>query len=195
MWLNKVFTILLLVSVAACTHAAGDKSQGEALLQTVTGFYGWVLENGKDAQRFEPRITHMPGSTHLYLDQSTLGQYSDALISSGYFAPEFRSNVAGFYARSAHELSKYSQREFDEMARDGRGPLIDSEDIDVFFCSQEAEYTSDYVAGTRLQQLRINGETATAVIVTTDQWKTNFSFRKIDGIWRISGYCLYKVSP
>jgi hypothetical protein len=81
------------------------------------------------------------------------------------------------------------------MARDGRGPLIDSEDIDVFFCSQEAEYTSDYVAGTRLHQYQINGETATAVIITPDQWKTNFSFRKIKGIWRISGYCLYNVIP
>jgi len=195
MWLNKVFALLLLVSVAACAHAAGDKSQEEALLQTVTGFYGWGLNNGKDALRFEPRITHVPGSTRLYLDQSTLGQYSDALISSGYFAPEFRSNVAGFYAKSADELSKYSQREFDEMARDGRGPLIDSEDIDVFFCSQEAEYTSDYVAGTRLQLYRINGEMATAVVVMPDQSKTDFSFRKIKGIWQISGYCLYKVSP
>lgn len=195
MWLNKVFALLLLVSVAACAHTAGDKSQEEALLQTVTGFYGWVLKNGKDAQRFEPRITQVPGSTRLYLDQSTLDKYSDALKSSGYFAPEFRSNVAGFYAKSADELSRYSQQEFDEMAKDGRGPLIDSEDIDVFFCSQEAEYTPDYVAGTRLHQYRINGETATAVIVTPDQWKTNFSFRKIKGNWRISGYCLYKVSP
>jgi len=195
MWLNKLCAVLLALAVATGAHAAMNDNQEEALLQTVKGFYGWVLENGKNAQRFEPRITQLKGCTRLFLDQSKLGQYSDALMSSGFFAPEFRSHVAGFYAKSERELSKYSKEEFDEMARDGRGPLIDSEDIDVFFCSQEAEYTPSYIADTRLQQFSINGETATAVVETPDQWKTNFSFRKIKGIWKISGYCLYTESP
>jgi hypothetical protein len=192
MWLNKVCAIALTLAVTAGAHAATSKSQEAALLQTVKGFYGWVLKHGKDARHLEPRVTQVPGSTRLYLDQGSLDQYSDVLMASGFFAPEFRSHVARFYARSARELSKYSQGEFDEMARDGRGPLIDSEDIDVFFCSQEAEYTPDYVAGTRLERYHVKGDTATAVVVTPDQWKTTFTFRKIKGAWRISGFCLYK---
>jgi hypothetical protein len=192
MWLNKLCAVVLALTVTAGAHAATDKSREEALLQMVKGFYEWVLKHGKDALRLEPSVTQESGSTRLYLDQSTLGQYCDTLMSSGFFAPEFRLHVAGFYARSARELSKYSQSEFDEMARGGRGPLIHSEDIDVFFCSQEAEYTPAYVAGTRIQKYRINGNGATAVVVTPDQWKTDFAFRKIKGVWRISGFCLYK---
>lgn len=192
MWLNKIYVIALMLALAVNTPAEATNSEGAALLQTVQQFYGWVLKHGQETRRFEPRVMQETGSTRLYLNQSSLDQYSDALMASGFFAPEFRSRVAGFYARSALELNKYSQSEFDEMAQDGRGPLIDSEDIDVFFCSQEAEYSRAYASGARLNSYKIKDDTATAVIITPDQWKTTFTFRKLKIGWRISGFCLYK---
>ena len=196
MSLNRIITIAVItlaLTLSANAHATTSQSQEAALMRTVQSFYGWVLKHGEETrQQFEPRITQVQGNTRLVLDLSSLDKYSDAIIASGCFAPEFRLQVAHFYERSAQDLHKYSQSDFDEMAKDGRGPLIDSEDTDVFFCSQEAEYTPTYIAGAHLKKADIKGDTATAVVVTPDKWKNYFTFRKIKDKWLISGFCLYK---
>ena len=186
---------MVLVLLLGSSHAAvsGDiDDQGAALSQTVRGFYGWALSHGMETRRLEPHIVPMRESTRLTLDMSTLDKYCKQFMESGFFSPEFPAHLLNYYRNSSEHLQEYSQADYDEMARDGRGPLMDSEDLDVFFCSQEAQYTSSYAAGARLMNIKIGSDTANADVVTPDNWKTKFNFRKVGKQWLISGYCLYQ---
>jgi len=84
------------------------------------------------------------------------------------------------------------QRELDQMAKDGRGPLLETEDMDLFFCAQEYEYKKDFVDHLKLTSVSIQGDTATAEVESSYQWKTKFKFRKEGDWWLISGYCVYE---
>ena len=194
MWWNRLHAVALLMLLTTPSAAQGVATQNQqaVLSQTVQDFYTWVLAHGMETRRLEPRIVPIQGSTRLALDMSTLSDYSRAFLQSGCFAPEFPSRVDSFYQRASDRLEKYSQAEFDEMAREGRGPLMDSEDIDVFFCSQEAQYTTSYATGARLGISQIGVDIAVAEVVTPDTWKTKFTFRRIGKKWLISGYCLYR---
>jgi len=188
-----VLAIVLMLAAAPDSQGADDQCRQKALVQTIHDFYGWVLAHGIETRRrLEPHIVQVEGSSRLRLDMSSLEAYSSALMTCGCFAPEFPDRIASFYHRSAEQLKNYSLAEFDEMAREGRGPLIDSEDIDVFFCSQEAKYTDSYASDARVATCKIEGNTATAEVITPDSWKTTFGFRRIGDKWLISGYCLYR---
>lgn len=182
---------LLLLNVPA-VWAGGPADQ--VLLDTVRGFYGWVLDNGKETAQLEPRIKAVAGTNRLYLDLSTLDAFTAAFLRSGYFAPDFSRAVAAYYRKHEAELAALPQAEFDEMEQDGRGPLLETEDMDIFFCAQEYEYRQPFIQGMRLKRTWLEDATATAtaIVESPTKWETTFHFVKEQERWLISGYCVYR---
>jgi hypothetical protein len=84
------------------------------------------------------------------------------------------------------------QKEFDDLKRDGRGPMMEVEDMDIFFCAQEYEYTPDFVAKMRIKSFQLKGDRAEVVVISPYQWETPFSMVKRDGRWLISRYCVFQ---
>lgn len=182
-----LFSLLLLNTPAAWAGPADQQ-----LLDTVRAFYGWTLEHGKETVQLEPRIKTVTGTNRLYLDLSTLEPFTAGFMRSGYFTPDFPKAVAGYYRKHEAEIAALSQTEFDEMALDGRGPLLETEDMDIFFCAQEYEYRQPFVQGMRLKDSWVEGATAAAVVISPAKWETTFHFVKVQERWLISGYCVYK---
>ena len=162
------------------------------LLDTVRAFYGWVLDHGEETARLQPGIKAESSSNRLYLDLSTLHSFSESFLRSGFFAPAFSRSVEGYYRKRAAEIAALPQAEFDEMARDGRGPLLETEDMDIFFCAQEYEYRPQFIQEMRLKSLWAEGATAVAVVISPAKWETTFHFVKDQERWLISGYCVYR---
>jgi hypothetical protein len=182
-----LFALILLNAPAAW---AGPADQ--ALLDTVRAFYGWALEHGKETAQLEPRIKDVAGSNRLYLDLSTLDSFTAAFMGSGYFAPDFAKALAGYYRKHGAAIAALPQAEFDEMAQDGRGPLLETEDMDIFFCAQEYQYRQPFVQGMRLKNSWLESATAAAVVISPAKWETTFHFVKVQERWLISGYCVYR---
>lgn len=179
---------LLLGWPLSCLSAADS----QPLLSTVKAFYGWVLKNGDAASRLEPKIVDISGSTHFFLDTSTLQAFTDKFMDSQLFSPQFPNAVARYYTMYQKEFEALTQKEFDELAHDGRGPLMDVEDMDIYFCAQEYEYTPEFIDSLKVSKSTVNGDTATAVVESPYEWKTTFHFMKVKGKWLISGYCVYQ---
>lgn len=179
---------LFLLNVPAAWAGPAD----QPLLDTVRDFYGWVLEHGKETAQLEPRIKAVAGSNRLHLDLSTLDAFTVAFLRTGYFAPDFSRAVAAYYRKHQTELAALPQAEFDEMARDGRGPLLETEDMDLFFCAQEYEYSKQFIQGMRLKSIWDEGATAAGIVISPAKWETTFHFVKAQDRWLISGYCVYR---
>jgi len=162
------------------------------LLSTVKTFYGWVLKNGEVASRLEPKIKNVPDSTRFFLDTSSLKVFTDKFMSSGLFSPGFPNAVTRYYTKYKNEFETLTQNDFDQYAHDGRGPLMDVEDMDIYFCAQEYEYTPEFIAALKVVNSTVNGARATAVIESPYKWQTTFHFSKVKGQWLISGYCVYQ---
>lgn len=184
--------LTIALSIIVCATASAATPVERELLATVRGFYTWTLQNSKQTEQLEPRISDIPGSTRFYLDTSTLDAFAASYIASGYFAPEFRDAVARYYLANKKEFDAWTQEEFDSVARDGRGPLMDTEDMDIFFCAQEYEYKADFIQGMKIKSSSIAKNKAIAVVLSPYSWETTFSFVKIKDRWLISGYCVYQ---
>lgn len=183
-----LFSLLLLNTPAAW---AGDPAD-QALLDTVRGFYSWVLEHGQETAQLEPHIKTVPGTNRLYLDLSSLDSFTEAFMGSGYFAADFPKAVAAYYRKHQAKIAAHSQAEFDEMAQDGRELLMETEDTDVFFCAQEYEYRPQFIQGMRIKNSWLEGATAAAVVISPAKWETTIHFVKARERWLISGYCVYR---
>lgn len=179
---------LLLLNVPVAWASPAD----QPLLETVQAFYGWVLEHGKETAQLEPRIKAVAGTNRLYLDLSTLDAFTAAFLRSGYFAPDFSRAVAAYYRKHEAALAALPQTEFDEMEQDGRGPLLETEDMDIFFCAQEYEYRQPFIQGMRLKSAWVEYATAAALVESPTKWETTFHFVKEQERWLISGYCVYR---
>ncbi len=186
---NFLFALALLMLATPTLAATAPEAQ---LLATVRGFYGWALENGKATQALEPGSVDVKGSTRFYLDTSRLGAFTAQFMRSGYFSPAFPRALARYYWREKAKIAAIGQKEFDQMALDGRGPMLATEDMDIFFCAQEYEYTPEYVAAMKIKSVRFHGAHARAIVVSPDQWETTFDFVRHQGRWLISGYCVYR---
>jgi hypothetical protein len=162
------------------------------LQKTVQGFYAWVLVHHLEVAALEPKIVEIQGSTKFYLDTKTLRPFAERFVASGYFTPDFPRTIERYYKKYEAQFAAMSKREFDQMAKDGRGPLLETEDMDLFFCAQEYEYKKDFVDHLKLTSAAVHGDTATAEVESTYQWKTKFKFRKDGRRWLISGYCVYE---
>lgn len=185
------FAILFFLILLNATTAWADPAD-QQLLDTVRAFYGWAQEHGKETAKLEPRIRDVPGSNRLYLDLSSLDSFTAAFMASGCFSPDFPKAVAGYYRKHAADLAALPQSEFDEMALDGRGPLLETEDMDIFFCAQEYEYRPQFIQGMQIKKSWPEGATAAAIVISPAKWETTFHFAKVRERWLISGYCVYR---
>ncbi|MGZ3241155.1 MAG: hypothetical protein ACXWIN_05405 [Burkholderiaceae bacterium] len=165
---------------------------GAAILDRVKAFYTWTLSNNRSVMSLEPRIKNVKGSSKFYLDVSTLNAFSTAFMRSGDFSPDFPSKIEKYYGHYQKEFSRYSQKKFAQLKKDGRGPLMDTEDMDIFFCAQEYEYAQPFIDQMKLADIKITGKTAAATVISPYNWKTEFQFRKVGPRWLISAYCEYK---
>ena len=78
------------------------------------------------------------------------------------------------------------------MAKDGRGPMMDVEDMDIFFCAQEYDYDPKFIQGMRISELSEKSDVTSVVVESPYKWKTRFNFTREDGQWLIVGYCVYQ---
>jgi hypothetical protein len=181
---------LLILQVLA--PAAFARPSQQQLLETVQGFYAWTVQQGSQTAKLEPHIKDVPGTTRFYLDTSTLDAYTARFMQSGYFAPDFPAALSRYYKRYEAEFNNLGQDAFDQLAKDGRGPMMETEDMDPFFCAQEYEYQKSFVKGMKIKTANIGRLTATATVTSPYQWETRFRFTKVGNRWLISGYCVYE---
>lgn len=172
--------------------ATSGNTDEQALMERVLGFYNWVLKNGKQVSRLQPKIRDIPKSRKFELDTHNLRAFTDKFIASGNFAPEFAEAVQRYYVKYQKEFAAYTDAEFAQMAKDGRGPLMDTEDMDIFFCAQEYEYKKNYVARMQPKTVKIEGDNASMTVVSAYQWETAFRFVRKNQQWLIAGYCVFR---
>lgn len=180
---------LLSLTLAACQLQENDADQ---LLTTVKKFYTWVLVNGEATQALAPKIVDIPNCTRFQLETSTLASFNQKMLSSGVFAPSFPGKVEQYYDKHQAAFAKLPQQEFDEMAKLGRGPMMEVEDMDMFFCAQEYENKPEFVEKLAIKKYNLKGNTAWAVIESPYGWPTTFYFEKINQQWLISSYCVFE---
>jgi hypothetical protein len=185
------FTLLSSHAIAQTTQTLTDDERA-AILARVKSFYSWAIENGGSVQALEPRIRNAKGNARFYLDVSTLNAFSTAFMRSGDFSTDFRSKVENYYSRYRKEFNAYPQEKFAQLTQGGRGPLMETEDMDIFFCAQEYEYAQPFIEQMKLADIKINGNIASATVVSPYDWKTEFQFKKVGTRWLISAYCQYK---
>ncbi len=162
------------------------------MLGQVKAFYSWAIRNKEATELLEPRIRDVPGTNRFVLDTSTIGLFKQRFIDSGLFAPEFGGAVDRYYDRYRKRFEALTQDDFDREARNVRGPLMEVENMDIFFCAQEYEYKPEFVDAMKISRRKIEGDNATAVVESPYEWKTTFNFKRIDDQWLITGYCVYK---
>jgi hypothetical protein len=178
------FTLL----IAPVAYAAEQEIE---VLDVVRGFYSWVLVNGKDTLVLEPKIKDVPGSTKFYLDTSTLDAFTARFMSSGYFSPDFPAAVARYYNKYKADFAAMSQKDFNEAANGGRGPMMETEDMDIFFCAQEYEYRKQFIQDLKIKSASFSSSKAKVIIVSPYKWETEFHLVKVNNRWLISGYCVF----
>ncbi len=193
----KRFSVLLAVLTtmlfsSACGVKGDDPVERAAVLRTIKGFYSWALEQGKEVEALQPVIKDIPHSDRFYLDTSNLDRFAKKFPDSGFFAPEFEPAVKKYYERYQAQFEALPQQEFADLKKYGRGPLMEVEDMDIFFCAQEYDYTPDFVAKTAIKSFRLSGDRAEVVVISPYQWETNFSMVKREGRWLISHYCVFQ---
>lgn len=174
------------------TTAIAASADEQALMERMQRFYSWALKNGKQVSALQPVIRDIPKSKKFGLDTRHLKAFTDQYLASGNFAPEFSIVLENYYGKYKKDFAAYSDAEFAQIARDGRGPLMETEDMDIFFCAQEYEYTKAFIAQMKPKAIRIDGDKASMTVVSAYQWETGFHFVKSGQQWLISAYCVYK---
>jgi hypothetical protein len=177
---------------SACGVKRDDPVERAAAMSTIKGFYSWALEHGKEVEALQPVIKDIPHSDRFYLDISNVDRFAKKLLESGFFAPEFEAAIKKYYERYKAQFDALPQEEFADLKKYGRGPLMEVEDMDIFFCAQEYDYTPDFVAKTAIKSFRLSGDRAEVVVISPYQWETNFSMVKREGRWLISRYCVFQ---
>lgn len=187
--MKSVLLLLLISMLTACEHNQNDPA---LLHHTIQKFYLWVLENGEATQSISPSIVDESNSTRFKVDTIHLPLFKQKMMSSNIFAPSFPEKIENYYANHQAIFNKMSQKEFDEMAKFGRGPMMEVEDMDMFFCAQEFEYTKEFVEKLNIKESHFEGNRAWAIVESTYGWPTKFYFENINQQWLISGYCVFE---
>jgi hypothetical protein len=188
--LLAVLTTMLLFG--ACRGKGDDPVERQAALRTIKGFYLWALQHGKEVEALQPMIKDIPHSDRFYLDTSNLDRFAKKFLESGFFSPEFETTVKKYYERYKAQFEALPQKEFADLKQYGRGPMMEVEDMDIFFCAQEYDYTPDFVAKMAIKSFRLSGDQAEVVVISPYQWETTFSMVKREGRWLISRYCVFQ---
>ena len=186
----SIALIAVLLSKAPIVSASNQDEQ--AVMAGVQGFYGWVLKNGKQVSALQPQIRDIAGSKRFQLDTKNLQAFSGKFMASGYFAPDFPAALQRYYGKYQQQFQAYTDAEFAEMAKDGRGPLMETEDMDIFFCAQEYEYKPSFIKKIKAKSIKLDGDNASVTIVSPYQWETEFKFVKVGQRWLIAGYCVFQ---
>ena len=192
MKMMKIKMMVVVLGLLVCSSSSADVATAKVLLAKVKDFYMWALANHDKVSALEPRIRNVEGSTRFYLDMKTLDEFSREFMKSGLFSKQFPEAIARYYKKYEAQFNALAQSEFDEMAKDGRGPMMEVEDMDIFFCAQEYEYEQKFVEGMRISELSEKSEVTSVVVESPYKWKTTFGFKKDDGQWLIAGYCVYQ---
>jgi hypothetical protein len=169
-----------------------DAADAALVLQSIKRFYTWARTHHAEMEALAPRIKDVPGSNRFVLDRSRLDQFSARFLASGLFDPSFEDAVRRYYAKHAARIADMKAAEFAALATHGRGPMMDVEDMEVLFCAQEYEYTSEFVNGFKLTKLAVDGDRARAEATSPYQWKTPFRLVRRGGRWLITGYCVFE---
>lgn len=187
-----LISVLATMLLIACSVKKDDLVERQAALRTIKGFYLWALDHGKEVEALQPVIKDIPQSDRFYLDTANIDKFAKKFLSSGFFAPEFAAAVKKYYERYKAQFEALPQKEFADLKKSGRGPMMEVEDMDIFFCAQEYDYTPDFVAKTAIKSFRLSGDRAEVVVISPYQWETNFSMVKQEGRWLISRYCVFQ---
>jgi hypothetical protein len=147
--------------------------------------------NSRPLDKLQPRIQQGAGSSRFWLDLTTLQAFTDLMMKSGAFAPGFPEAVGNYYRRYDSQFRALTQEQFDHIKQDGRPPMMEAEDMDIYHCAQEYEYNESFISGMKLDSVAVSGSNARAVVKSSYEWKTDFRFKKVNGQWLISGYCLF----
>jgi hypothetical protein len=177
--------------IASCAKK-DNPVERQAAFGTIKGFYMWALEHGKQVEALQPVIKDIPHSDRFYLDTSQLDGFAKQFLESGFFAPEFETVVKKYYERYKAQFEALPQTEFADLKKSGRGPMMEVEDMDIFFCAQEYDYTRAFVEKMAIKSFRMSGDQAEVVVISPYQWETNFSMVKRQGRWLISRYCVFQ---
>jgi|WetSurMetagenome_2_1015567.scaffolds.fasta_scaffold65003_3 hypothetical protein len=188
----RVKIIVVVVVLLFCSSAYADDNTAKILLGKVKDFYMWALVNHDKVSALGPCIRNVEGSTRFYLDMKTLDEFSHEFMKSGLFSKQFPDAIARYYKNYETQFNALPQSEFDEMAKDGRGPMMDVEDMDIFFCAQEYDYDPKFIQGMRIFELSGKSDVTSVVVESPYKWKTTFNFKNEDGKWLIVGYCVYQ---
>jgi hypothetical protein len=70
--------------------------------------------------------------------------------------------------------------------------MMEVEDMDIFFCAQEYDYTRAFAEKMAIKSFKMSGDQAEVVVISSYQWETNFSMVKRQGRWLISRYCVFQ---
>jgi hypothetical protein len=184
--------LITMLFYGACGVNRDDPVERAAALHTIKGFYQWALEHGKEVVTLQPVIKDIPHSNRFFLDTANLDKFAKKFLDSGFFAPEFETALRKYYERYKAQFETLPQEEFAELKKYGRGPLMEVEDMDIFFCAQEYDDTPAFVAKTAIKSFRLSGDRAEIVVISPYQWETNFSLVKREGRWLISRYCVFQ---
>jgi len=188
----KIKMMVVVLGFLVCSSSSADVATAKVLLAKVKDFYMWALANHDKVSALEPRIRNVEGSTRFYLDLKTLDEFSCEFMKSGLFSKQFPEAIARYYKKYEAQFNALPQSEFDEMAKDGRGPMMEVEDMDIFFCAQEYEYDQKFIQGMRISEVSEKSEVTSVVVESPYKWKTMFDFKKEGGQWLIVGYCVYQ---
>jgi len=184
--------IVVVVVLLFCSSVYANAETAKLLLGKVKDFYMWALANHDKVSALEPRIRNVEGSTRFYLDIKTLDEFSHEFMKSGLFSKQFPDAIARYYKNYEAQFNALPQSEFDEMAKDGRGPMMDVEDMDISFCAQDYDYDPKFFQGMRISELSEKSDVTSVVVESPYKWKTTFNFKNEDGKWLIVGYCVYQ---
>jgi hypothetical protein len=182
---SMVVGVLTVVAIAEATPTPVS-AKG-----VVRRFYAWTLDNGQRVRRLEPKVSWDPATRELALGTATLPDFVGAFMDSGLFAPEFAGVLAGYYQNHAAAIAATPPDLLEAYAMHGRDILLETEDMDIFFCAQESEYTPSFIRQMKLIATRATPEAVTIRSISTYEWKTDFTLRKLGDQWLITGYCVF----
>lgn len=145
----------LCITALLCSfsNAAISENYETESLGLIKNFYTWVIENESEVSKLEPTIVDVPGNNRFYLDTTNLSKFSSAFLESGYFSKTFQTSLEAYYVKYKNKFDAYPQKEFDDLAKYGRGPLMEVEDMDIYFCAQEYEYKSEFVEAMKVKSI------------------------------------------
>jgi hypothetical protein len=183
---------LAAVAVLLAAAAAEAAPSTFAPRDVVRRFYEWVLPNGERVRGLEPKVSWAPDTRQLSLDTGTLPEFVAAFMDSGLFAPEFAEVLSGYYRNHAAAIASTPPDLRDAYATHGRDILLETEDMDIFFCAQEAQYNRQFIRRMKLRTLRADSTLAVVRSTSPYGWMTEFALRRVADHWLITSYCVFR---